>query len=169
MFPCSGGIAEKRLPTLQVYVWGGWVFGWAGGRAGGCYSVVQMLYRTNILVVTLYSTPRPHWSSTHIDVYTYKYKYKYSNTSTNTRIQILQVGDVVSLHWDLDVGAILMRVNGKILKSLLMILLLILRLLLWLFWLLLLLLHTQTRCGRHPLCPSTAKVLNCPPYSDSMY
>ena len=26
---------------------------------------------------------------------------------------MLQVGDVVSLHWDLDVGAILMRVNGK--------------------------------------------------------
>ena len=29
------------------------------------------------------------------------------------QVQILQVGDVVSLHWDLDVGAILMRVNGK--------------------------------------------------------
>jgi hypothetical protein len=80
-------------------------------------------------------------------------------SSTNTQIQvqilkiqvqILQVGDVVSLHWDLDVGAILMRVNGKNSgKVYRYYCYRYLRLLLW--WsLLLLLLLLHTRCGRHP-------------------
>jgi hypothetical protein len=33
--------------------------------------------------------------------------------ATEKRMPILQVGDIVSLHWDLDVGAVLMRINGS--------------------------------------------------------